>query len=141
MPVNSWGTLADAPESARSILESLETMWEGLGFHERHGPPLELVFVPRGEVARGVEVFGRAVDLNREAGLEGVCWRKPNQIEHWLERELLEFQNGFAIRHWRFFDIALRQLSLQGQQERRFRFDAMLRPKLRESQSLLEKSE
>jgi hypothetical protein len=33
---------------------------------------LELVFVPRGEVARGVEVFGRAMDLKREAGLEGV---------------------------------------------------------------------
>src|ERR1035441_7088848 len=47
-------------------------MWEGLGVHERHGPSLELVFVPRGEVARGIEVFGRAVDLKREAGLEGV---------------------------------------------------------------------
>jgi len=31
-----------------------------------------LVFVPRRKVARGVEVFGRAVDFKREAGLEGV---------------------------------------------------------------------
>ena len=33
-----------------------------LCFDERHGPPLELVFVAFGEVARTVEVFGRAVD-------------------------------------------------------------------------------
>jgi hypothetical protein len=30
---------------------------------------LELVFVPRGEVARGVEVFGRAVDFVFQFGL------------------------------------------------------------------------
>jgi hypothetical protein len=59
-------------QAVNAAVRALFLALEAMGFHERHGPPLELVFVPRGEVARGVEVFGRAVDLKREAGLEGV---------------------------------------------------------------------
>ena len=50
-------------QAVNAAVRALLLALEGLGFHERHGPPLELVFVPRGEVARGVEVFGRAVDF------------------------------------------------------------------------------
>ena len=45
---------------------------EGLRLDERHGPPLELIFVARGEVAGAFEILGRAVDLELAARAEGV---------------------------------------------------------------------
>ena len=66
------GDVAEEFQAVNAAVRALLLALEGLGFHQRHGPPLELVFVPRGEVARGVQVFGRAVDFKREAGLEGV---------------------------------------------------------------------